>query len=253
MQDRIAGLHRNPQAEKAIFDNRQPRRRRTLWLAAVCAVAFAVLAFFVQAGITTPFDNLAVTRATTLSSTRGLVPAANLASSLASLPSLAAVLLVSSYLLGRSRSDRHRLFMLQCASLVGAGILNLGLKVAFGRLRPEVALVAETGLSFPSGHSMLSMAAFGLVALLVMKRVRNPRAKTALVAAMGVTIALVGASRVLLGVHYPTDVLGGFLASLAWILLVSRFIPEGRPTEARTARVPAAAPIVRRHASAQIP
>lgn len=231
MQDRIAGLHRNPQAEKAIFDNRQPRRRRTLWLAAVCAVAFAVLAFFVQAGITTPFDNLAVTRATTLSSTRGLVPAANLASSLASLPSLAAVLLVSSYLLGRSRSDRHRLFMLQCASLVGAGILNLGLKVAFGRLRPEVALVAETGLSFPSGHSMLSMAAYGLIALVAARRLRSARAKRAVVASACVAVALVGISRVLLGVHYPTDVLGGFLASLAWVLLVGCLVSGRCPAE----------------------
>ncbi|MCH4053642.1 MAG: phosphatase PAP2 family protein [Atopobiaceae bacterium] len=126
-----------------------------------------------------------------------------MASALAPAPCLVAVVLLFLWLLGKGHADRLGLLVLQGTSLAGVGILNLCLKAAFARPRPEVALVAETGLSFPSGHSMLCMAAYGLLAIVATRRLRTERAKYAASMAAGIAIALMGASRVLLGIQYP--------------------------------------------------
>ncbi len=94
-------------------------------------------------------------------------------------------------------------------------------KVIVGRPRPPVdQLVAASHSSFPSGHATVS-AAFG-VALLVVFVARRP-ARTAAIASVTGTLLLVvwvALSRVYLGVHYPTDVVGGMLLGATWSLLV---------------------------------
>ena len=101
-------------------------------------------------------------------------------------------------------------------SVAGAAALNLVLKLIFGRTRPELwpRLLTETDASFPSGHSMYSMA---FVVALMLMLWRTPFRPLAL--SLGVLFTLaVGVSRLYLGVHYPTDVLCGWLAGLAWVL-----------------------------------
>lgn len=97
----------------------------------------------------------------------------------------------------------------------GAAAINRLAKLSFARVRPDLwpSLAPETSYSFPSGHAMQSMAmAAALIVLLWPTAARWPM--LALGAAFTV---VVGLSRVYLGVHFPSDVLAGWLASLAWV------------------------------------
>lgn len=106
----------------------------------------------------------------------------------------------------------------------GAAAANVVLKMIFQRDRPSLwsPLVAERSFSFPSGHAMAS-SAFALCILLLLWRT-----KWRWLAAIAGTlfVLLVGLSRMYLGVHYPTDVVAGWTASVAWVLLVSSLVSD---------------------------
>ena len=114
-----------------------------------------------------------------------------------------------------------------------AALINLLLKSIFQRPRPEgLWLVDASGYSFPSGHSMAAMACYGYLIYLVFRYVDNKTYRIILTVGLSVLIVLVGLSRIYLGVHYASDVLGGFLVSLAYLIVytnvVKRFLPAGR-------------------------
>lgn len=128
-------------------------------------------------------------------------------------------------------------------SVGGAALLNVGAKQIFARVRPElwISIAPETTFSFPSGHAMGSMAL--AVALCVLLWSVRWRALIVVVAA--VFVFLVCLSRLYLGVHYPSDVLAGSLASFAWVMGLAMIFygrsgrapaepPEGARTEAAT-------------------
>jgi len=106
---------------------------------------------------------------------------------------------------------------------LGGQVINRLLKEHFERPRPIVVEWEQQvdTFSFPSGHAMSSFVAFGIIAYLVANAVSTPALKRFVWITAAVLITLVGVSRMYLGVHYPTDVLAGFLAGLAWILLVA--------------------------------
>ncbi len=101
--------------------------------------------------------------------------------------------------------------------LAGAELLNLVLKLAFHRPRPEVAFVTLDTYSFPSGHAMVSTAAYGALAYIAWAYVRSPRRRVLLVAGTTVFVALICFSRLYLGVHYLSDVLAGAAGGLFWL------------------------------------
>ncbi|GAB1692627.1 hypothetical protein KRM28CT15_44300 [Krasilnikovia sp. M28-CT-15] len=113
--------------------------------------------------------------------------------------------------------------VLAVIGLGGSQTLVAVIKVAIARPRPDppAQLVSATGYSFPSGHSASSLVGFGLLAWLVCLLTSNRTvwATAWLAAALGT--AAVGASRVYLGVHYPTDVLGGWALGLTWLAVVA--------------------------------
>ena len=99
------------------------------------------------------------------------------------------------------------------------------LKVAFGRVRPALAytVAALPTPAFPSGHAMNAVVVFGLLAAAASRR--WPRARGVLTT-LALALALgAGASRVYLGVHYPTDVLGGFAAGAALLAALAAALP----------------------------
>lgn len=131
-----------------------------------------------------------------------------------------------------------------CAAvnLVLATLLNLPLKTLIQRPRPEgYRLVAESGFSFPSGHSMVAMAFYGLLIWMVWRYEKDSLVRRLGVIGFGLVIVLVGLSRIYLGVHYASDVLAGFCASIAWlgvytkllapVFLAPREDPRGAPGE----------------------
>jgi membrane-associated phospholipid phosphatase len=106
--------------------------------------------------------------------------------------------------------------------LAGGGeMVEQILKRTFRRDRPlnvEQWLVAG-GFSFPSGHSMGAMVGYGLMTYLVLLRVRHPVARIAVIASGAIIVAAIGLSRLVLGVHFFTDVIGGYAAGAVWISL----------------------------------
>jgi membrane-associated phospholipid phosphatase len=104
-------------------------------------------------------------------------------------------------------------------AVAGGGLLNLGLKHWFGRVRPENSLIFEQGFSYPSGHSMGSLIYYGFLGYLVIRSQRGRSLKLLLGIGFITLILLIGFSRIYLGVHYPSDVLAGFSAGTVWLLL----------------------------------
>ena len=103
---------------------------------------------------------------------------------------------------------------------VGSISLNLILKYLFDRPRPLIPhLVDAYGLSFPSGHAMISASFYGLLIYLVWKNVKLRAWRFLLVVLLSLLIILIGFSRVYLHVHYATDVVAGIAAGLGWVIL----------------------------------
>jgi membrane-associated phospholipid phosphatase len=115
------------------------------------------------------------------------------------------------------RSLGHRREALEVLlAVAGASLLNQVMKAHFQRVRPETALFPESGLSFPSGHSMIGLALYGCVAWILWRHERHP-AWAALLLAWAI---LIGLTRVYLHVHYATDVAAGFAIALVWLILL---------------------------------
>ena len=125
------------------------------------------------------------------------------------------------------RGDQPVALVLLTSFGAGEGLLY-GLKAFFHRARPEIQIVAEHGYSFPSGHSFTAALVYGLLAVLAWRWA--PRARGALALLCVALAALVGVSRIVLGVHYATDVIGGFVLAAGWLaasLAVVRFVSPG--------------------------
>jgi undecaprenyl-diphosphatase len=103
----------------------------------------------------------------------------------------------------------------------GGWLLNAALKEAFGRPRPEIVshLREVMTLSFPSGHAMTSAAIYLTLGALLMRVAQRRITRFYCMGVAMLATILVGGSRVYLGVHYPTDVLAGWLIGLSWALL----------------------------------
>jgi membrane-associated phospholipid phosphatase len=104
-------------------------------------------------------------------------------------------------------------------ALLGGALLNLLLKVYFDRSRPESALILldHQQWSFPSGHAMNSLLVYGMLAYHLWRVCARPSARLAVLAAAAFLVVAIGMSRLFLGVHYLTDVLGGYSAGTMWL------------------------------------
>ncbi len=126
------------------------------------------------------------------------------------------------------------------AALIGGGVLDGVLKLVFRRQRPETAMdfLSKMSWSFPSGHSMGSLVTYGMLAyiLVLAFRGRHRLQLAAMAGAVGL-ICAIGFSRLYLGVHYFSDVLGGFSAGALWLsacisgLEISRRLKGRTPVE----------------------
>lgn len=99
-------------------------------------------------------------------------------------------------------------------------LTNSLLKIIVQRKRPiENILISETGYSFPSGHSMVSMAFYDFLIYLILHKVKNKFLKYMITIILLLLILLIGISRIYLGVHYASDVIGGFLVGMIFLIL----------------------------------
>ncbi len=107
------------------------------------------------------------------------------------------------------------------AAVILSFLLNITLKVIFSRERPDVLrFVDETSYSFPSGHAMINASLYTMLALMVLKFIKHPPKKLALVTLCAALAVGIGFSRLYLGAHYAGDILGGWMLGFA----VSMFV-----------------------------
>ena len=114
--------------------------------------------------------------------------------------------------------------LLISTNLIIITILNQALKIIVQRPRPtEYRIINEAGYSFPSGHSMVSMAFYGFLIYLIYKNIKNKYLKISLIVILSLLIVMIGISRIYLGVHYTSDVCAGFLVSLSYLIIYINF------------------------------
>lgn len=116
---------------------------------------------------------------------------------------------------------RHRLeLVLFLWTGVTSHLLNSVLKSLFHRERPNIhRIIEEAGFSFPSGHSMAAFTVYGTLTFLLWRHIPSRTGRVLLVLVCFLLTAAIGWSRIYLGVHYPSDVIGGYAASCAWLML----------------------------------
>lgn len=112
----------------------------------------------------------------------------------------------------------RKLAVFLAVTCLGGGIISTIVKVTVGRPRPEVdePILTAFGKSFPSGHSMAALVCYGAL-LLVFLPLLDRRRRTVAISATAVLILLIGFSRLTLGVHFVSDVLGGYALGAAWL------------------------------------
>ncbi|UOQ84954.1 phosphatase PAP2 family protein [Gracilibacillus salinarum] len=105
-------------------------------------------------------------------------------------------------------------------NMIGIGLLTKVLKLVFQRNRPElIAAFDGTGYSFPSGHSTGSVAFYGFLIFLVWKLVSKQAVKWLIILLLGILSIAIPYSRVVLGVHFFTDILAGMALGLSWLII----------------------------------
>ncbi|MGB5809710.1 MAG: phosphatase PAP2 family protein [Polyangiales bacterium] len=132
-------------------------------------------------------------------------------------PTIGLTLLVAAWLFFRGRTIDAWFVVI---ANVGSAVLSVSVKGAFARPRPPMDLVtqvtAQGGFSFPSGHALNVMVLYTSLAMVV-GEFGSVDARREAIALAGMLIAVMGVSRIYLGVHYPSDVLGGWSLGAAWI------------------------------------
>ncbi|MGC9523420.1 MAG: phosphatase PAP2 family protein [Anaerolineae bacterium] len=212
------------------FDRRDSSNWRIVRVLGVMALlaggiwVIAQLIEFVRPGAVRAFDEailLAMRHPDNLADPVGAPWVESLARDITALGSVGILTLltgaITAYLL-LSGQTRLSLFLL---TATGSGaLLSFALKAAFQRLRPDVVPHAAyaTSPSFPSGHTMMSAVTYLTLAVLLAGMEEQQRVRVYLVGLAISVSLLVGVSRIYLGVHWPTDVLGGWAFGAAWAL-----------------------------------
>ena len=190
------------------------RERPEVIVAAVCGVLLVVLAVLVGNNVLVTIDTQVILGVRSLAApglTNVMLVASFIAGRLA-IP-IALAIAVSLYLMG-DRADA----LLYAVACIGGELLMVLIKEVVHHHRPiniSPKLTDAGWYSFPSGHAMLAVIIFGFGALLL----TNARPRAIRVAALviaGLFVLLVGLSRVYLGAHWPSDVVGAFLAGVGW-------------------------------------
>ena len=193
-------------------------RKLHIGAVALSAFCFTLLAFWVHSGDAIQFDTAiraAVHDWASPPLTSGMIAITTLGSELVMLP-LGAVLvwrLVS--------TGRRRLAAFIAIGTLGAEVLSQLLKLAMQRPRPPVffGLSSAETYSFPSGHAFVASVFYGLLASAFIAVEPSSRKRAASAAMAVLASMLIGFSRVYLGYHYPSDVLGGWTLAAAWLVL----------------------------------
>jgi undecaprenyl-diphosphatase len=218
-----------------------PRMGVGLLAAVIVTVLFGVLASEVHEGETQHFDDalrMTVYGVASPHATTVLHAITQLGSPLFLLPMTIVFALIF------LRQRRIRGAILLTATMVGVSLLNWILKAVFQRPRPLpfFGLTVPASYSFPSGHSLAAFCFYGALAALVTARLRSVFWSAVVWAGAVVIIVAVGFSRLYLGVHYPSDIIGGYATGFVWVLTVASADRMFRRADERGAKTAVAEP-----------
>ena len=190
--------------------------QRALVAALSLGASFAILTAVVNSGVTLGVDTRIIL-GMGAGRSPALIPVMRAASWVASGAGAIPLALLLAFVLAR-RGGR-RLAWLYAATCLSGWALNILLKEMMQRVRPHgiSSKLTDAGFySFPSGHAMLALLVFGFGSYLLAQTVHHGGARRAIVAIGVIITLLVGLSRIYLGAHWPTDVLGALLAGGCW-------------------------------------
>lgn len=199
---------------------RLARDNARVLIVAVATVAVLWMVGELGAGEIMKIDSLAYSFFVEGLRSDALTPAVEAVTSLASPVVVLAMLVVAAAL-----APGRRPGVAMVLNLAGAVALNQLLKFVIQRPRPEgFRLIDESGYSFPSGHSMVAMAFYGFLVYLVWHYERDRVERWLWCSCLSLIVVGIGASRIYLGVHYASDVVAGFLISLAWLAVFTKVV-----------------------------
>lgn len=188
----------------------------------LCAIAFGVIAVLISDKKIAQFDSSIISSIQGLESP-GLTGIMKFFTFIGSGKAVAVIGLIVLFVLYKFLHHRKELILFLWA-VIGTSLVNEVLKTIFHRARPTIHRIVEAnGYSFPSGHSMTAFSLYGILAFLLWRHLSTSLSRGLLLIFSFVMIMMIGISRIYLGVHYPSDVLGGFLAS-GCLLFVSIWV-----------------------------
>ncbi|GAA1757120.1 phosphatase PAP2 family protein [Luedemannella helvata] len=194
-------------------------RLRHIVAVSVAGLLFGLLALLVRVGWT-PLENVDTSVAhwfnDLVAPNPDVVRALNAVTRLGSWGLMLWLVALAVIVLASRRQARLAAFLV--VSAMGAAILDPGLKALIGRLRPEVPspVAFGEGSSFPSGHTLNSFICYGALVLVFLPAL-SPRGRRVLIGAVATLLGLIGLTRVMLGVHYVSDVVGAWCVGVAWL------------------------------------
>lgn len=196
------------------------KQRRSIWifLAVSCVVIFTALAVNIHSTLINTFDQTLIGAIQGMESP-GLTKLMLFITWIGSTKQVIVIAIITMLILYFILKHRMELWMLfiTCA---GSALLNIFLKTRFLRDRPTLhRLIEETGYSFPSGHSMAAFTLYCTIAFLVWKHMPNTASRVMTVLLSSFLIVAIGVSRIYLGVHFPSDVIGAYFISGCWVSL----------------------------------
>jgi undecaprenyl-diphosphatase len=188
---------------------------RSLFWALAAAICFAIDAFAVALKKSTGLDHFA--NSIQSMESPAMTSIMKIFTFIGSPEVVLILFVISAFVLYKMLHHRTEL-VLFAAVMVGTVVVNQVLKALFHRARPDVhQIVTETGYSFPSFHSMGTFALFGVLTFLLWRHMKTGTGRALMIVGGVVLTLLVGISRIYLGVHYVSDVVGGYLASGFWL------------------------------------
>ncbi len=194
-----------------------------LLLAFIICLGFAVLFGYLAAAIQNEsiesFDSVVISFVQGME-TDWLTPIMKVFTWIGSWFVVAPVTIIAFILIFFVYKDRNKGFLL-ITVVVGTIVLNTLLKFYFKRERPEIYRILDAnGFSFPSGHTMMAFSLYTIIAYIFWRNVKKPLYRVFLVVFTVFMIAIISIGRIYLGVHYPSDIVGGIIASFLWVTIM---------------------------------